>query len=99
MVENPLEIFEGLDPELLSLVENTRDFALTEGALPRKVKLLIAMALDASQGAVEGVKTLAQKAMQTGATKQEIAEALRIAYYICGVGSIYTTANALKDLL
>jgi len=99
MSVNPLEIFKELDPDLLKLIESIKNFALADGALPKKVKLLIAMALDASQGAVEGVKALAQKAMQSGATKQEIIEALRITHYVCGVGSVYTAAYALKDLL
>lgn len=38
------------------------------------------MTLDASQGAIEGVKALAKKAMENEATKQEIAEASRIAH-------------------
>jgi len=97
MSEHPLKIFEKLDPELLKLVENTRELALADGALPKKFKLLIAMALDASHGAVQGVKALAQAAMQAGATKEEIAEALRVTQYICGVGSVYTAAQALKE--
>ena len=98
MSEHPLKILEKLDPELLKLVENTREFALTDGALPRKFKLLIAMALDASHGAVQGVKALAQAAMQAGATKEEIMEALRVTQYVSGVGSVYTAAHALKEL-
>ncbi len=46
-----------------------------DGALPRKMKLLIAMVFDASHGAVSGVKSLAQSAVKAGATKAEIAEA------------------------
>jgi alkylhydroperoxidase/carboxymuconolactone decarboxylase family protein YurZ len=98
MAEYPLKIFEKLDPELLKLVENTRDLALADGALPKKFKLLIAMALDASHGTVEGVKALAQVASEAGATKEEITEALRVAQYISGVGSVYTAAHALKEL-
>jgi len=98
MSEHPLKILEKLDPELLKLVENTREFALTDGALPKKFKLLIAMALDASHGAVQGVKALAQAAMQAGATKEEIMEALRVTQYVSGVGSVYTAAHALKEL-
>ncbi len=98
MSEHPLKIFEKVDPELLELVENGRKLALGDGALPRKFKLLIAMALDASAGAVQGVKSLAQAAMQAGATKQEIAEAMRVTQYISGVGSIYAAAQALKEL-
>ncbi len=51
MSEHPLKIFEKLDPELVKLVESTSEFALDDGALPKKFKLLIAMALDASRGA------------------------------------------------
>lgn len=98
MSESPLKILEKLDPELLRVVENTRELALADGALPRKFKLLIAMALDVSHGAVQGVKSLAQAAIQAGATKDEIREALRVAQYVSGVGSVYTAAQALKEL-
>jgi len=96
--ESPLKVLEKLDPKLLKVVESTRDLALADGALPRKFKLLIAMTLDASHGAVGGVKSLAQAAIQAGATKDEIGEALRVAQYVCGVGSVYTAAHALKEL-
>ena len=98
MPEHPLKIFEKLDPELLNLVENTRELALADGALPKRIKLLIAMALDASHGAVQGVKALAQAATQSGATQEEISEALRVTQYVSGVGSIYTAASALREL-
>jgi alkylhydroperoxidase/carboxymuconolactone decarboxylase family protein YurZ len=98
MAENPLKIFEKLDPELLNLVDNTKGLALNDGALPRRIKLLIAMALDASEGAVEGVKSLAEQALKAGATKEEIMEALRVADYICGVGCVYTAAHAFKEV-
>jgi alkylhydroperoxidase/carboxymuconolactone decarboxylase family protein YurZ len=54
--------------------------------------------LDASEGAVEGVKSLAEQAMKAGATREEIVETLRVAQYICGVESVYTAAWAFKDL-
>jgi alkylhydroperoxidase/carboxymuconolactone decarboxylase family protein YurZ len=98
MAENPLKTFEKMDPELLKLVDNTKALALNDAALPRKVKLLIAMALVASQGTVEGVGSLAQQALTAGATQEEIMEAIRVAQYICGVGCVYTAAHAFKDL-
>lgn len=98
MSEHPLKIFEKIDPELLKLVQSTNSLALNEGSLPRKFKLLLAMALDASVGATEGVKALAEQAMKAGATTQEITEAIRVAQYICGVGCVYTAARAFKDL-
>lgn len=98
MAEDPLEVFEKVDPKLRKQVEDTASFALADGALSKKFKLLIAVALDASFGAVEGVKALSQMAMQAGATKEEIGEALRVAQYISGVGSVYTAAHAFKEM-
>ena len=98
MAEHPLKILEEIDPELFKLVRNTNTFALADGALPRKFKLLIAMALDASDGAVDGVRSLTQQAMQAGATKEEVMEALRVVQYISGAGAVYTAARALKEI-
>jgi alkylhydroperoxidase/carboxymuconolactone decarboxylase family protein YurZ len=99
MAEHPLRVYEQLDPKLLNLVNNTRDLALADGALPRKVNLLIAMVLDAVHGASDGVQALAREAIEAGATRKEITEALRVAQYICGVGCVYTAARALREVL
>ena len=98
MAENPLKVLEKMDPELLRLVDQTKALALSDGALPKKVKILIAMALDASQGTAEGVMSLAQQAQKAGATKEEITETIRVAQYICGVGCVYTAAHAFKEI-
>lgn len=98
MAEHPLKIIEETDPDLFKLIQSTNGLALTEGALPRKFKLLIAMALDASHGTVEGVRSLTQQAMKAGASKEEIMETLRVAQYISGVGCVYTAARAFKEL-
>jgi alkylhydroperoxidase/carboxymuconolactone decarboxylase family protein YurZ len=98
MAEHPLAILEKIDPELLKLVRDTNTFALADGALPRKIKFLIAMALDAAHGTVEGTAALAEQAIKAGATKEEIVETIRVAQYISGVGSVYVAARALKEL-
>jgi len=98
MAENPLEDIKKLDPELFKNVEATQTLALADGVLPRKVKLLTAMALDASHGTIEGTRALTQQAMKAGATKGEVKEALRVAQYISGVGCVYTAAHAFRDL-
>jgi alkylhydroperoxidase/carboxymuconolactone decarboxylase family protein YurZ len=98
MAENPLKMIEKLDLELFKNVETAQTLALGDGALSRKVKLLMAMALDASHGAVEGVKSLTQQAMKAGATKEEIMETVRVAQYISGVGCVYTAAHAFKEI-
>lgn len=96
MPEHPLKIYEDLDPQLLHVVNDTRELA--DGALPRKIKLLIAMALDTVHGSTDGVRSLAQQAIKAGATKKEIAETLRVGQFICGVGCVYTAAKALQNV-
>ncbi len=98
MAEYPLKIFERLDPELLKLVERNNELAFADGALSKKHKLLIAFAVDASLRAVGGIRALARESLQAGASKEEIVEALRIAHYISGIGSVYSAAEALRDL-
>jgi len=99
MNANPLDIIKKVDNELFENMSKTREMTFEDGALTKKNKLLIALALDAAHGAVNGVKSLASQAMQNGATKEEIMEAIRVSNYVSGAGSVYTAANALKDIL
>ena len=98
MADHPLKVFERTDPDLRRLVQSTNDFALGEGALPKKIKLLIAMALDAAHGAAEGVRSLADQALKAGATKEEIMEAVRVTQYVSGVGAVYTAARGFAEI-
>jgi alkylhydroperoxidase/carboxymuconolactone decarboxylase family protein YurZ len=98
MPEHPLDVFKRIDPELLKLIENNRDFALADGELPRKFKLLIAMSLDATHGKVEGTMSLARQAMEAGDTKEQVTEAIRVTQYISGAGSMFTAGRGLKEL-
>ncbi len=98
MAEHPLKIFERIDPELRKHVQTSNEFTFADGALSRKVKLLIAMALDAAHGTAEGVKSLAGQAMAAGASREEVMETLRVTNYVSGVGGVYTAARAFQDL-
>ena len=98
MSDNPLDILQRTAPKLMEQVEGHRDLTFADGALPCKVKFLIAMALDADHGAIQGVTSLARAAIAAGATQDEISDALRVAYFIGGVGSVYTAARGLKDV-
>jgi alkylhydroperoxidase/carboxymuconolactone decarboxylase family protein YurZ len=99
MAENPLKALETLDPDLLKLVTEGRQTAIDDGALPKKIKLLLVMALDAAHGAEGGVAAMARAAMQAGATKQEIAEVLRVLHFVCGAGCIFTASLGLKGIV
>jgi alkylhydroperoxidase/carboxymuconolactone decarboxylase family protein YurZ len=99
MAEHPLAALQKLDPELIDHLQATDALIYADGALPRKFKLLVAMAFDASEGAEGGVRALAHAALRAGATRAEIAETLRVAYHLTGVGTLYTASRALRDLV
>lgn len=99
MNQNPLEFIKENDQALFNNISASRNLAFQDGALSLKNKLLIALALDASHSAVNGVISLAKQALDAGATKAEIMDALRVTYFISGVGSIYTAAQALNEIL
>jgi len=98
MPENPLSTLLKIDPKMMDHLKAANELVFGPGALPKRTKLLIAMAFDAAHGADMGVRSLAQAAMGEGATKEEIAEALRVAYHLAGVGALYTASNGLKGL-
>ena len=99
MTEHPLATIEKIDPTLWNHLKEANKLIFSEGSLPKKYKLIIAMAFDAAHGADRGVRSLAQQAMKEGATKEEIAEALRVAYHLAGVGTLYIASMGLKDLM
>ncbi len=99
MPDHPLSPIKKLDPEFMKRLEETEALVYADGALPGKIKLLMAMAFDAAAGAAGGVRALAEQAMNAGATKEEIAETLRVAFLLSGVGSLYAASFGLKDIL
>ena len=99
MNNHPLDPIRAADPALFELISGSRDLAFAPGELSLKEKLLIAFAIDVAKQAEGGVRSLALQALEAGATKKELCEALDIAHYICGVGCIYTAAAALKEVL
>lgn len=98
MSSNPLDFLKAADPSLFEQTENDRQLAFKDGEISKKHQLLIALAIDAAKQLEHGTRALAQMALDSGATKNEIMETLRIVHYLCGVGSTYTAAGALKDM-
>ena len=99
MSGNPLDPIKKSDAVLFGQIEDSRELAFKDGEMSRKNKLLIALAIDAAKLSHGGIRSLTTQALENGATKNEIMETLRVAYFICGVGSIYAAAEALKDIL
>ncbi len=98
MPDDPLGAALRIDAKLVDQMKRVDAWAFADGALPRKTKLLIAMAYDAAHGAADGVRSLARQALAAGAGKEEIGEALRVAFALSGVGSVYVASRALAEL-
>jgi alkylhydroperoxidase/carboxymuconolactone decarboxylase family protein YurZ len=75
-----MECVEDHDPELAKLFAANREFAMQDGAIPAKYKVLMTLLSDAIQGHGDGVKAIAQRARGMGASEAEICETLRVAY-------------------
>ncbi|XHH09911.1 MAG: carboxymuconolactone decarboxylase family protein [Candidatus Bathyarchaeia archaeon] len=98
MSANPLDKYKELDPKLVEQYQNLAGLTYSEGALSAKFKLLIAMSIDVAEGALEGAIILGKRAQNAGATKEEILEALRIAYQIGGTKALFCSAQLVKTL-
>jgi alkylhydroperoxidase/carboxymuconolactone decarboxylase family protein YurZ len=98
MSKNPVDTYREIDPESIKAYENLQGLAFSEGKLSQKTKVLIAMAIDAENGATQGAIILGQKAINLGASKEEIIEALRIAYFIGGTRAFFTNATVMQTI-
>ncbi len=98
MPDNRTQALDEMDSKLMSLLEEGRKLAFSDGALPVKFKILIALALNASHGAAGSVESLIETASRHGASNEEIAETLQVAQFISGAGSLYTSSRALREL-
>jgi alkylhydroperoxidase/carboxymuconolactone decarboxylase family protein YurZ len=86
------------DPKLLELVLNTQNNVRKEGALDLKTKTLMMMLGDAFLARPHGVKALADRARNLGATEEEIAETCEVAYYMGGLAVLFPALNAFEPV-
>ena len=83
-------------PELFKVVDGARELVLTDGALSLKVKTLMTMLCDALLAHPDGVAAIANRARAAGATEEEIAETVGVAFLFGGMPALVTGANAFK---
>ncbi len=84
------------DPELAEYLDTGREFILTDGALSAKVKTLMTMLCDALLAHEGGVSNIAARARDMGATEEEIAETIRVAFWMGGLPALVTGVNAFR---
>jgi alkylhydroperoxidase/carboxymuconolactone decarboxylase family protein YurZ len=87
-------ILESQDHKHLERVAQVRDATLTDGALSTKVKTLMMMLCDSLLSHPQGVETIAGRARGLGATEEEIAETLHVAFLMGGLPALVTGCNA-----
>ena len=84
-------------PVLFKDFTAVRESIMQDGALSLKVKTLMTMVCDALLAHPEGVATIANRARGMGASEEEIAEAVAVAFYMGGTPALVTGANAFQD--
>ena len=83
-------------PGLLNMVNGARESVLADGALSLKVKTLMTMLCDALLAHPEGVANIANRARAAGASEEEIAETVAVAFLFGGMPALVTGTNAFR---
>ena len=93
-VPENFKVIKEKDPEFFELVMQDMDKVFEKGALDTKYKVLIALAINAVRGQSGAVSHLSRMAKESGATKEELAETLRVTYLEGGMLGLATGAYA-----
>jgi|SRR5882724_9871952 len=89
MIRPPFIVrLEQSDPEFLEQVRGLSNFAMTDGALPAKTKILMTVLGEALLRREEGVKLASEIARNIGATDDEIRETVRLAFVLGGLPAL-----------
>ena len=91
-----VEALENNDPEMLQHMQHMQEFTGKDGALPAHVKTLMSMLGDAILGHGAGVRAIAGRARAQGASEEEIAETVRMAFQIAGMPGLVTGTYAFR---
>jgi alkylhydroperoxidase/carboxymuconolactone decarboxylase family protein YurZ len=90
-------MLEKHDPKLFLMSKTVQDTAISEGALSMKTKTLMMMLCDSLLAHPDGAAGLARRARALGATEQEIAETLEVAFLMGGLPALVTGSNAFRE--
>ncbi|WYM86388.1 carboxymuconolactone decarboxylase family protein [Methanolobus sp. WCC5] len=93
-----LETLGELEPEFLHKYNMCNHRLLKDGALPAKTKILMALAVVASKQCERCVVSQMRSALNNGATKEEIMEAMDVIFITSGAPAVAACRDALKLL-
>lgn len=90
-------VLEKHAPEINKHITGLRESVQADGALSTKTKTLMMMLCDALLGHSDGVANIARRARSMGASEEEIAETLAVAFLMGGLPGLVTGANAFRE--
>ena len=93
-----LETIAEIDEEFVKKYHQCNSRLLTDGALPAKTKILMALAVVASKQCESCVVSQMRSALHHGATKEEIMETLDVISITSGAPAVAACREALKLL-
>ena len=99
---NPMyhwELMKQMDPALDEKTTAWRGQICATGAIPKKYVELIHVAMAATMRSVPTQKSHMKKAIQLGATKEEIFEMLSLVLMFCGIPAYREVCLNLEDIL
>jgi alkylhydroperoxidase/carboxymuconolactone decarboxylase family protein YurZ len=87
------------DPQMHDFVAKMDDFIWDDGAISRKTKKLIAIAIAASLRDQHAIRAQMAGASNLGVTSEEIDEALRVTYLLAGMPAYVSGKVAQHDIM
>ena len=92
------QLYEENAPDLAAMIGGARASITEDGAIPARIKTLMMMICDALLNHETGVTNLANRARAMGASEEEVAEALGVAYLMGGLPAAVAGANAYRNV-
>lgn len=90
-----LEVLKKNDPIFAESLART--IKEVDGVLDNKTRELVKLGISSVLGQKEGIKVHSQKAKEFGASKEEIAEVVRIVFISSGIPGLYSAINAYEE--
>ena len=92
-----IQALSKVDAEMAEYVSSGRELVIVDGALSAKTKTLMTMLCDALLAHADGVKAISDRARAMGASEEEIAETIRVAFWMGGLPALVTGVNAFRE--
>lgn len=88
-----------LEPGLTEKATGLRDFVFADGALPRKTKELVYLGMCCATRFTDGIRIHAQRALEHGATVDEVHEAVALCIAGAGIPAYREAVKTIGDLI